>query len=601
MSTLLLAFANSDTDRLKTLTDECTGVTNALRKREADGDFAVVPRETAKREQIIADIQSREGDLCLFLYSGHAGRDRLQLEDGIGHSSGIAALLKRCVNLKVVVLNGCSTAGQVDQLHQAGVPIVIATSAKVDDVTATQFSIAFFSNLATNRLPIREAFNRAVDAARVYGKLVEVVAVRSLDTEPDLDTEKPLWGLYYQKDYESLLNSWYLPARSLTVEEGANVNQKIRRALERIAQRYGITATPNAVMERMPFVINEPIRWLTANKAATQEESQFYDTPSWERFQMLLYAYRAIVNLTTFALLAEAWGRSLKDGSVQPLSNKCRDLIKSTLFSATVSDLQLSNLTLLRALIESFRSLIEESVKDSKSSFLTDLKPLMNALNVQNVRDVLDDLESKIANQTTLRPGFAQPENALRLCLEAENSFAVVLLVFGFWAKYSLTSIKNIELLKYRHLKAPSYLHQLVPLQIGYTIAKEKDLRYRIDIALESTSIILHPHGHWQEGGLNLSPFLVDKNALLQVAKSDVYYLLSYAHSQGRQLFYRKVSSYEAVWTVSPIRRAVGADEYSLDEDDEAEDTIASNYHTLLIDQLAAFAGSVLNQSLETL
>ena len=49
--------------------------------------------------------------LGLFLYSGHAGRDVLLTEDGASRSGGIAHLLGQCKNLKVVILNGCSTAG----------------------------------------------------------------------------------------------------------------------------------------------------------------------------------------------------------------------------------------------------------------------------------------------------------------------------------------------------------------------------------------------------------------------------------------------------------------------------------------------------------
>lgn len=211
MPTLLLTFANSETNRLKTLTDEYEGVSDALRNREIQGDFTVVSKPMATRSQIQSEIRAREEDLCLFLYSGHAGRDRLQLEDGVGHSEGIAALLGRCPILKVVILNGCSTAEQVKWLLEQKIPIVVATSAPVQDWMATQFSIALFRELSQHKLPIKEAFDRAVNAAQVYGQLPKVDrGKRGLDFS---DGDTPVWGIYYKPENETLVGVWQLPTR----------------------------------------------------------------------------------------------------------------------------------------------------------------------------------------------------------------------------------------------------------------------------------------------------------------------------------------------------------------------------------------------------
>ena len=593
MLTILLAFANSDNPakHLPTLTHEYDGLINALQDRERNADFRVISRPLATRTQLLADIRAWEQDICLFLFSGHAGRDRLLLEDGSGDADGIAAMLSRCPNLKVVILNGCSTAKQVDQLHQSGIPIIIATSSPIGDETATQFSIALFNNLSKHKLPIREAFFRAVDVARVYGQQQRVDLSRGLDTGQDLAKDEPLWGLYYQEKDESLLDSWHLPTKDLPVGEGkGKVNEKIRIALTKIAKRYEITSTPNATLERLPFVISEPIRCLTAPESKNQKKNQFYDTPSWERFQMILYAYRAIVNLTTFGLLAEAWGRSLRGSNPQQLPDDCLIAIKKALFTPANSDTQVSNLSVLKLVGKAL-------VTDCDSIFLTEMKAVLDALNRDEIGKVLDDLESKITNQNHLKSYFGSASETLKLCLEAENSFSVVLLVFGFWVKYSLTSIKNIELLKFRHLKNPSYLHQFVPLQI-HAIARAQDERHTIAIALESCSIILHPYGHWQEGGLNLSPFLVDQNALLRLATSDVYYLVSFSVKQSGLFCYRKVSSYDAVWAIAP-KKQLANDIYNLVEDEQ--ESIFSDYYTLLKEQIAAFTQSVLHTSLDEL
>ena len=153
------------------------------------------------------------------LYSGHAGRDSLELEDGKAHVEGIAALLGRCENLKLVILNGCSTAGQVNELLKQNIPIVIATSAPVEDRRATEFSISFFEQLAIKRHSIRAAFNEAIDTAKVRGPIKPEICARGKLSIPDEEHRESLWGLYYQDENEELLDSWRLPEKPTQNED----------------------------------------------------------------------------------------------------------------------------------------------------------------------------------------------------------------------------------------------------------------------------------------------------------------------------------------------------------------------------------------------
>lgn len=210
MATLLLTFANSEQNRLDALTRECDGVNEALQERFADGDFVVISEPLATRHKIVDLIRAHEENISLFLFSGHAGSDQLILEDGAGLLDGIAGLLSRCPKLELVILNGCSTAGQVKMMLDSGIPIVIATSTSVSDEAATQFSIAFFEELAQKRKSIREAFERAMVAAKVFGEIEEEErSTRGLGLEEN--DEKPLWGLYYNESAKELPDSWRLP------------------------------------------------------------------------------------------------------------------------------------------------------------------------------------------------------------------------------------------------------------------------------------------------------------------------------------------------------------------------------------------------------
>jgi len=208
MKTILLAFANSESNRLPTLMDEYQTLNDLLREQAGENDFRVMSNPIATREYISADIQAYERSVCLFLFSGHAGKDHIYLEDGSGKVEGIAALLGRCPNLKVVILNGCSTVGQVNWLLESGVPVVIATSASVGDEKANRFSKSFFRSLFLQKGSILESFNKAMAVVKFYGSVSNnEIDIRGLGTE---NRDKSLWGIYYYEHNGIVANSQLL-------------------------------------------------------------------------------------------------------------------------------------------------------------------------------------------------------------------------------------------------------------------------------------------------------------------------------------------------------------------------------------------------------
>ncbi|WP_149243067.1 hypothetical protein [Dyadobacter sp. 32] len=599
MPTLLLHFANGEGNKfLKTLQDEYDGINDALLGRAANKDFVIVADQISTRRKMINAISSYEKDIILFLFSGHAGPEQLSLTDGEGDSDGIAGLLGKCKNLGLVILNGCSTVAQVKALLDHGIPVVIATSAPVGDETAAQFSISFFKELSNGK-SIRASFEESIDIAKpyrdkkAYGKIqVNEILSRGLVTgQQKADTI--LWGIYYNKENEAFLDTWRLPV-IVSASAHEDINKDITKALRGIAQKYTITTGVNSVLEKLPFLINEPIRNLFATRAETQEDNEFYDTPSWKRFQMILYGYRSIINLTTYVLLAELWDKSLQEGKQTNLSDECRQLIQSTLFTSRTSDQHHSNLALLLQLAQ--------LLKDKQPPcFLTEISALLNdLLSKEPLKNAMEYLESKIANQDNIKTTLSTEAAMVRLCLDTEKNFSFILYSFGFMVNYSLTSVKDIELLKYRYRKSPSFWHQIIPLQIqiGYIVAQKVNNRQASDAPLDTTSIIFHRHGNGvPETYLNLSPFLLDKNALIKSPKADLHYLLSY--SAEHQVFhYRRATSYIQVWPIRPKKKEVNENDTFFElVEDEHEEGSPLNFYPLLEDQLAAFSEQVLHQT----
>ena len=583
MPTLLLTFANSDdpAKRLQTLTDEYEGVSDALRDREVKGDFIVVAKPIATSYQIYKEIRAREADICLFLFSGHAGTDRLLLEDGEGYSDGIAGLLGRCPKLKVVILNGCTTAGQVDLLLKQKIPVVIATSTPVRDVMATNFSITLFQELSQNQLPLSEAFDRAIDAAKIKGKIRQVdKGYRGLD----IGEGEAFWGIYHHEANKQFPDTWHLPVKLVhTVDVTESVNDQLQEALDQIGEENAITPI-DATLERLPYMIYEPMRKLLA--VNTQDSPQFYNNPDWARFQMLLYAYRSIINLTTYALLAEVWEQTLLNPTEYKLSAECHKLINETLFGEKQSEKQRSNLPLLEALGESLK-------ENPMREFIAEFVSVFTKFERPELRQALDDLESKIKNQDHYQAYFLNKSEALAFCLETENSLVTVLIAFGFWVNYRLTSVKDIGVLKYRHKETPTYLHQLVILNYGLGISRDNDKQYLNETPLETSSVILHHHDNWKLGGLSLSPFVIDRNALDKAPKADLHYLLSFSAQLNDCLCYREAKShaYDKLWEIFPEKKKINRVEEEIKE--------YVNYHTRLKNQLVAFAKTVLTKTID--
>ena len=132
MESLFLAFANSQSDPLPTLREEDDKACSLLSRRAGQGHYALHRDSCASLPKVAEQLLNYRDSLVAFLFSGHAGRDKLLMEDQDARAEGIAELLGLCQRLKLVILNGCSTGGQVERLLALpNHPAVIATSAPV--------------------------------------------------------------------------------------------------------------------------------------------------------------------------------------------------------------------------------------------------------------------------------------------------------------------------------------------------------------------------------------------------------------------------------------------------------------------------------------
>jgi hypothetical protein len=187
--TLLFAFSNNEREHLPALEEEFRVLNTTLSRRSKVGDFFIQWAHHTDKSQLTGFIGQHQQDLVLFHFSGHAGSDKIILDDQEARSEGLAHLLKLCPKLRVVVLNGCSTRGQVEALLEH-VPAVIFTSAPVKDHIAKTFSIQLYLELERGK-SLGDAFELALGAVKLDKAVTVARGIKLPQTAPD----EPLWGI----------------------------------------------------------------------------------------------------------------------------------------------------------------------------------------------------------------------------------------------------------------------------------------------------------------------------------------------------------------------------------------------------------------------
>jgi WD40 repeat protein len=212
---IVLAFANNPTDPdqfLAQLRAEREGILQYL--DDISGKLCeTVIVENADIDSLLTTLQTYGKRMVVFHYAGHAGSFHLLLESSdrhveLAHAGGLAQMLGLQNHLKLVFLNGCSTQKQADQLMEAGVPAIIATSQAINDGVARDLSLNFYHSLSTGD-DIFTAFREAVASVQLRhgGNTRSFV---KLEAEIARETERFPWDFYVRPGAETI-REWNLP------------------------------------------------------------------------------------------------------------------------------------------------------------------------------------------------------------------------------------------------------------------------------------------------------------------------------------------------------------------------------------------------------
>jgi hypothetical protein len=535
METLFLAFSNSQENPLPTLKEEQEAVQRFLVRRQKDQDFRIHLNPFATISQVAEYLHMLKDDITVFLFSGHADRDQLLLNEEKTNSHGVAQLLGQCPKLKLVILNGCATGSQVTLLSKLkNRPVVIATRAPVDDWAATQFSKSFFQVLCEEYGTVLEAFDAGLGAAQMR-RQQPIRVSRGLFTRGE---NPACWVLHYQDELEV---DWRLPIYTSPsggdfepnllmidqlVQAFAPFNEEVEKIVKKEAdgERVSILDKRQVILTSLPHPISEQLRKLIV---PNQEASKmvFYDRPGPDRLRQMTVLYETILELCSFVMLSQLWN-ALNENDALELPEALREKIKR-FFSLNSG--AFDYLPLIRSIHQfieqnGFTYFIEEL--ESVSASFEEQTPFYTACRfMERTKERLH------------KKGSLEKWEAAQLSMVAERKLTLILGQIGFISRYTVVSVMDIDVLKYRHENRARFKHRLVRLVQSFVGLEEES--EELPDYLDTASVLLMPSNTIGKRYLNLSPFIIDENAFeeKQTNNSKLHFFFRYVKEKDAYYF----------------------------------------------------------------
>lgn len=547
MQILLLTFANNRTEPLETLTEEYLDLNRTLTPRAFRQHYLMHPLSHATREELAYYLTLFRDQLSLFLYSGHAGRDMLLTEGGESRAEGIAHLLGQCPNLKVVILNGCSTKGQVEQLHAVGVPLVIATHAPIGDKLATDFSKKLFQALEAN-CTIAKAFEQGIGLVLAQK---EINAHRGVVLR-NVPKDQPIWGIFPNPNVDGG-GEWKLPSQAVRpvpiqyienellldtlFETFAKSNATVEQLYDQGANfEENTEKITHALLSALPAPISEHVRKLVL--PPLKEGEPTFSVASPMRLHQLVQTYQICMDFMAFVLLAQVWENNLNATKVNAGKQGWQTELQNFLDSSTDERKHCDYYSILALLRE---ALAQHQIRP----FISELDELrsefMENEAVKNACFFLETLRRQLDH--------AAGSEITELCARAEESLATIFSKIGFMGKYLLATVRNIDVMKYRHTEAAIFNHLVVKWH-GTLGIYDKEYRKQTDF-MDNRSVVLLRLGDKEKEGakefLNLSPFILDENTFEPIPDMSLakLYFLAGRNPETGQLFYKYVNDPE--------------------------------------------------------
>lgn len=532
---ILLTFANDQGEYLNMLTRESKGIEAALSRYEDQAYIRVKTQDAVTINDLFGLFNRFTGQVAILHYAGHANGVALNLEkegggNEVGNAGGLAQMMGQQAGLQLVFLNGCATRDQVKLLLGQGVKAVIATSVKINDAMATDFAGDFYQALGSGK-SIRGAFAFAqaeLNTRDNGSRPVEAVRGMSWGDAPETADTASIWGLYAQEDGDAALD-WKLPTQAenqviirgaaITQPAGVAVNdtltltQALSDAVAAFSPDFGIflevakrsgrlemREVRRQIMDSFPAPVGEQVRKLFAG--STIDEA---------RLRQLVVTYETTIKLFAFAMLSQLWNAVFDNPklTMAPEHRAAIDVYLSLDAASAATFDYLALILAINAILAANRVPLFMSECDGLSAALNDEASA-------RARQFMEEMRAELANGP---PAQAEIES---FCVQAEGHLGTIIADLAFIVRYKLATIKGIAISKSRH-KAPEFLHRQVlldRLSAGFEDTDQPRAAYT-----DNESVILLKDLADASNYLNLTPFVIDQNALTGNVNTKLYFL----------------------------------------------------------------------------
>ena len=530
---IFLAFANDKDDHLPLLDEERKVINGHLLPLANQQYLQLVIEPSATTADISRFVTDLKDRINIFHYGGHAGSKEILLQDQTANSDGIAQLLALQKELKVVFLNGCSTRAQVGLLQELGIPAVIATSIPIADQSARTFSDVFYRALAEDHT-LEEAYKLA--AANHLMTTGQAAGInRGLRVKKE-ETDLLPWGLYITEGKEAVLN-WKIPRQSagsfivrgagLKYQSGVIINQKLVMAIANAIAPH--SRSIQLILDEAKSKNREPkmrdLRVAVIDSFPTPigmhlRKLLIVEEIGTDRLQKIVNLYQVSAQFLAYVLLAQVWDEKFSNPnySILPITQAA---LKAFLSLSTADSSTYNFVNLIEALGD---TLAESKTPLFVEEFNTLRKQYQEEPALKTAVLFLEEMKRELM-------GAVAADEIESFCVQGEDKLCEIFKHIGFAAKYTLATIKTIELIKPRH-STPRFKHNLVVLnQLTAAIGVLDDVLETTEYT-DNNSVILMRDEETVSPSLNLSPFILDENALSGQQNSKLFFFTSYENKQ---------------------------------------------------------------------
>ena len=530
---IFLAFANDKDDHLPLLDEERKVINGHLLPLANQQYLQLVIEPSATTADISRFVTDLKDRINIFHYGGHADSKEILLQDQTANSDGIAQLLALQKELKVVFLNGCSTRAQVGLLQELGIPAVIATSIPIADQSARTFSVVFYRALAEDHT-LEEAYKLA--AANHLMTTGQAAGInRGLRVKKE-ETDPLPWGLYITEGKEAVLN-WKIPRQSagsfivrgagLKYQSGAIINQKLVMAIANAIAPH--SRSIQLILDEAKSKNREPkmrdLRVAVIDSFPTPigmhlRKLLIVEEIGTDRLQKIVNLYQVSSQFLAYVLLAQVWDEKFSNPNY-PILPITQSALKTYLSLSTADSPAYNFVNLIEALGD---TLAESKTPLFVAEFNTLRKQYQEEPELKTAVLFLEEMKRELM-------GAVAADEIESFCVQGEDKLCEIFKHIGFAAKYTLATIKTIELIKPRHA-TPRFRHNLVVLnQLTAAIGVLDDVLETTEYT-DNNSVILMRDEETVYPSLNLSPFILDENALSGQQNSKLFFFTSYENKQ---------------------------------------------------------------------